>query len=40
MQVELFYWKGCPSYPEAQELLESVLRAAGIAAPVELREVT
>lgn len=26
MTVELLYWEGCPSYPEARELLEDVLR--------------
>lgn len=36
MRVELLYWKGCPSYPEAQELLTEVLRGR---AEVELREV-
>ena len=25
MKVELLYWKGCPSYPEAEELLREVL---------------
>lgn len=39
MQVELLYWEGCPSYPEAKTLLEEVLRERGIDAPVELREV-
>ena len=40
MKIELLYWKGCPSYPEAQELLASVLRERGVEADVELREVT
>src|SRR5947209_4870813 len=39
MKIELLFWKGCPSYPEAQELLEQVLQERGIAAPVEIREV-
>ena len=25
MKIELLYWKGCPSYPEARELLADVL---------------
>lgn len=25
MKIELLYWEGCPSYPEARELLEDVL---------------
>jgi hypothetical protein len=33
VKVELLYWEGCPSYPEAQSLLE----ALGV--EVELREV-
>jgi hypothetical protein len=39
MHVELLYWEGCPSYPEAKALLEEVLRERGLDAPVELREV-
>jgi hypothetical protein len=39
MKIELFFWRGCPSYPEAQELLEEVLAAHGIDDPLELREV-
>ena len=36
MKVELFFWEGCPSHPEALELLEDVLAGR---AEVELREV-
>lgn len=36
MKVELLYWKGCPSYPEAQELLADVLDTSEA---FELREV-
>ncbi|MBD0347869.1 MAG: thioredoxin family protein [Thermoleophilia bacterium] len=39
MKVELLYWRGCPSYPEAQRLIEEVLARAGVEAAVELREV-
>jgi hypothetical protein len=37
MEVELFFWRGCPSYPEALELLEQVLAGR---AEVVMREVT
>jgi hypothetical protein len=40
MRIELLYWRECPSYPEAQQLLEDVLRVSGIDEPVEVREVT
>ena len=36
MKVELLYWDGCPSYPEARALLEDVVRER---APIEVREV-
>jgi hypothetical protein len=39
MQIELLYWDGCPSHPEALELLEETLRCHGVAADVEVREV-
>ena len=38
-RIELLYWDGCPSHPEALELLESVLAEHGVTTPVELREV-
>ena len=40
MKIELLHWEGCPSTPEALVELEDVLRARGIDADVELREVT
>jgi hypothetical protein len=40
MNVELLYWKGCPSYPEARALVEDVLAARGLEVRVEMREVT
>lgn len=40
MTVELLYWEGCPSYPEARELLEDVLRDGGADAEIRMREVT
>jgi hypothetical protein len=40
MDVELLYWDGCPSHPEAQSLLEQVLADRGISATVRLRQVS
>ena len=39
MKVELLYWEGCPSHPEALELLRDALAERGVEADVELREV-
>ncbi len=39
MRIELFYWEGCPSHPEALETLREVLHERGIADEVEVREV-
>ncbi|MGZ4381028.1 MAG: DF family (seleno)protein [Gaiellaceae bacterium] len=39
MRIELLYWEGCPSHPEALALLEDVLAERGIDADVELRRV-
>ena len=36
VKVELLYWEGCPSYPEARELLEDVLEDS---TQFELREI-
>ena len=38
-RVELLFWEGCPSHPEAKELVEDVLAELEIAAPIEVREV-
>ncbi len=38
-KVELYWWDGCPSYPEALALLQSVLSEHGIEVEIELREV-
>jgi hypothetical protein len=40
MKIELLFWRGCPSHPEAQQLLEQVLAERGIDEAVEVREVT
>jgi hypothetical protein len=39
VKIELLYWDGCPSTPEAQALLEEVLATAGLHERVELRHV-
>ena len=39
MKVELLWWEGCPSHPEALEDLERVLSEEGVDAEVELVEV-
>jgi hypothetical protein len=39
VRIELLYWDGCPSYPEAKTMLEEVLTHRGIEAPIEMREV-
>jgi hypothetical protein len=39
MKVELLWWEGCPSHPEALEDLERVLREEDVDAEVELVEV-
>jgi hypothetical protein len=39
MKIELFYWDGCPSHPEAREALRQLLDERGIPDEIELREV-
>ena len=39
MKIEVLFWDGCPSHPEALELLYAVLAEHGVEANVELREV-
>jgi hypothetical protein len=39
MKIELFYWDGCPSHPEARELLQRLLDERGMPDEIELREV-
>ena len=38
-KIELLYWSGCPSHPEALELIRSVADAQGVATEIELRSV-
>jgi hypothetical protein len=39
VRIEFLVWEGCPSHPEALELLRQVLDKRGIADPIEIREV-
>jgi hypothetical protein len=39
MDIEFLYWEGCPSYPEARQLLGEVLAERRPDARVEVREV-
>jgi hypothetical protein len=39
MDIEFLYWEGCPSYPEARQLLDDVLSDRRIDAEVKVREV-
>jgi hypothetical protein len=39
VDIELLYWDGCPSYPEARELLEEVLAARGVDADIRMTHV-
>ena len=40
MKIEFLFWRGCPSHPEARELLDEVLAARRIQASIEEVEVT
>jgi hypothetical protein len=39
MTIDFFYWAGCPSHPEALELLRQLLDERGIRAEIQLHEV-
>jgi hypothetical protein len=39
VEVELLFWEGCPSHPEARELLEGVVAELGLDATIVAREV-
>ena len=39
MRVEFLFWAGCPSHPEARELLDDVLAARELDVEVEMREI-
>jgi hypothetical protein len=38
-KIEVYFWDGCPSHPEAIELLREVLAQRGLETPVEVHEV-
>ena len=40
MDIEFLYWEGCPSYPEARQLLGEVLAERGVDVEIEVQEVT
>jgi hypothetical protein len=40
VKIELFYWEGCPSHPEAKQMLEQILAERGLETPIAMREVT
>ena len=40
VDVELLYWDGCPSYPEARALLADVLAERGVETEIRMRHVT
>ena len=39
MEIEFLFWDGCPSHPEARQLLDDVLAERGLDAEVKMREV-
>ncbi len=39
MKIELLYWDGCPSHPEAKALLEAALAEVSLDAHIALREI-
>jgi hypothetical protein len=39
VKIDVYWWEGCPSYPEAVALLQKVLAERGLDADVELHEV-
>ena len=38
--IELFYWRGCPSHPEAKSLIEQILAELGRDDEIVMTEVT
>jgi hypothetical protein len=39
VEVELLYWDGCPSHPEALALLREVMDERGVGEQIDVREV-
>ena len=38
-KIDVYFWDGCPSHPEAVQLLREVLSERGLETPVELHEI-
>jgi hypothetical protein len=39
VEIEFLFWEGCPSHPEARELLDDVIGERGLDVEVRVREV-
>jgi hypothetical protein len=39
VKIDVYWWEGCPSYPEAVALLRRVLAERGVTAEIEMHEV-
>jgi len=39
VEIEFLFWEGCPSHPEARQLLDDVLADQGVDVEVTVREV-
>lgn len=40
MEIEFLFWDGCPSHPEARQLLDDVLARRGLEVHVRVQEVS
>ena len=39
MKIEFLFWAGCPSHPEAKDLLDAVLAERAVEAEIDVREI-
>jgi len=39
VKIELLYWEGCPSHPEAKQMLEQILAERGLETSIAVKEV-
>jgi hypothetical protein len=39
VKIDLYFWEGCPSYPEAKALVEELLAEKGLEVVIEMHEV-
>jgi hypothetical protein len=39
VKIELYFWEGCPTHPEAKALLQEVLDERGVRDPIEMHEI-